>query len=137
MRTMIKKVTSLLIAIAFLSGSAFSIPQAHASMIQTKDVIQQNQFEWDKEKLTNYLNQEEAQAVFLRLGVKQEDVQNRIDNMTPAELEQFNLQAETLPAGAGALGTLVSIVVLFAIIFIVTDLLGATDIYPFINSINK
>jgi hypothetical protein len=51
--------------------------------------------------------------------------------MTQAEVAQLNQQIDQLPAGSGVLG----IVVLIFIVFVITDVIGATDIFPFIHPV--
>ena len=65
------------------------------------------------------------------LGVPREQVEARIASLTPAELQQFNQRLEQEPAGGW-----VGIIVLFLVIFIITDMLCATDIFSFIKCIN-
>ncbi|MGS7337782.1 PA2779 family protein, partial [Enterobacter kobei] len=46
---------------------------------------------------------------------------------------QFNQQLDQAPAGAGVVG----IIVLFLVIFIITDMLCATNIFNFVKCINR
>ena len=50
--------------------------------------------------------------------------------MTNAELEAFNSQLNDMPAG-GVVGTIVTVLVVVAVL----DLMGITDVYPFIRPI--
>jgi hypothetical protein len=52
--------------------------------------------------------------------------------MTGDEIAQLNQQINELPAGGDILG----ILVLVFIIFVITDVIGATDIFPFIHPVN-
>jgi len=65
--------------------------------------------------------------------VERDQVENRINNLTSAELAQFNQQLSEAPAGAGVVG----IIVLFLVIFIITDMLCATDIFSFVKCVNR
>ena len=136
MYSRVQKSICLIVAVCLFNMLSFATPQVHAKMIGTQTVIQKQQSIWNKTKLQDAFSDKEASALFEKMGVHPEFVQKRIDNMTPAELVYFNQQAEDLPKGSSLFGTLLGLAVLFAIIFIVTDVIGATDIYPFINSIN-
>lgn len=87
----------------------------------------------DKQQLHALLDDEEVAAKLLSMGVEREQVAERINNLTPSELAQFNQQLEQAPAGAGVVG----IIVLFLVIFIITDMLCATNIFNFVNCINR
>ncbi len=136
MYSRVHKTICVIVSVCVFNMLSFAIPQAHAKMIGTQTVIQNQQTMWDKAKLQDAFSQKEASALFEKMGVHPDFVQKRIDNMTPAELAYFNQQSDNLPKGSSLVGSLLSLAVLFAIIFIITDVIGATDIFPFINSIN-
>jgi hypothetical protein len=52
--------------------------------------------------------------------------------MTDQEVARLNQHLAELPAGGDVLGV---ILILF-IVFIITDMLGATDIFPFVKPVN-
>jgi len=59
-------------------------------------------------------------------------VKSRIDSLTDSELARINRHVDTLDAGGNILGILL---VIF-IVFVITDVIGATDIFPFIHPVN-
>jgi hypothetical protein len=67
------------------------------------------------------------------LGVDRTDARDRVAALTDSQAAQVLAQADQLPAGAGVL----EIIGLIVVILIVTDLLGITDVFPFINSVAK
>jgi hypothetical protein len=67
------------------------------------------------------------------LGISQEQAMERIARLTDQEVAHLNQQLADLPAGGDVLG----ILVLLFIVFIVTDMLGATDIFPFVHPIKR
>ncbi|MBT8768134.1 PA2779 family protein [Metapseudomonas boanensis] len=115
--------------IAFLAQA----PVAHAAMIGTPQAIQQQSQHQpvDREQLRAMLDDQQVQQKLESLGVPREQVEARIASLTPAELAQFNQRLEQEPAGGW-----VGIIVLFLVIFIITDMLCATDIFSFIKCIN-
>lgn len=109
------------------------VPLAQAAMIGTSEVLSQQQAQVDREQLLGMLDDQEVEKKLLSMGVDREQVEDRINSLTPAELAQFNQQLDEAPAGAGVVG----IIVLFLVIFIVTDMLCATNIFNFVNCINR
>ncbi|WP_434458480.1 PA2779 family protein [Stutzerimonas urumqiensis] len=109
------------------------VPHVQAAMLSNQEVLSSHYQAMDKQQLHALLDDEEVAAKLLSMGVEREQVAERINNLTPSELAQFNQQLEQAPAGAGVVG----IIVLFLVIFIVTDMLCATNIFNFVNCINR
>ncbi|WP_029936289.1 DUF6627 family protein [Thiomicrospira pelophila] len=126
---MFKKWTSAVLALAFLGLSTMPL---QAAMVSTDEVISTQQAQMDREALATVLDRADVQEKLVAMGVTVGDVEQRIALMTDAEVAQLNQQIADLPAGADV----VSILVLLFVIFVVTDVIGATDIFPFIRSVN-
>lgn len=109
------------------------IPMAQAAMIGTPEIIAEHQQQVDRQQLLTMLEDQDVQKKLVAMGVDRDQVEQRINSLTPAELAQFNQQLDQAPAGAGAVG----IIVLFLVIFIITDLLCATNIFNFVHCINR
>lgn len=101
-----------------------------AAMVTTPDVLQSQQSEYDRQQLVELLDREDVQKQLLNYGVAPEQVQERVNNMTDAEIAQLNDQIADMPAG-GILGA----ILLIFVIFVITDIIGATDIFSFIRPV--
>ncbi len=104
-----------------------------AAMVTNSDLVQQAQNQVDREQLLVMLDRSEVRQQLAELGVEPEAAKTRVANMTDAEVAQLNQNLAQLPAGAGVVG----LIVLLFIVFLITDMLGATDIFPFVKSINN
>nr|WP_178111134.1 PA2779 family protein [Pseudomonas sp. 8Z] len=109
------------------------IPAANAAMIGTPEVIAEQQHQVDQKQLLAMLDDQQVKDKLVAMGVERDQVEARIASLTPAELAQFNQQLDQAPAGAGVVG----IIVLFLVIFIITDMLCATNIFSFVKCINR
>jgi len=121
---------SFFMAMMMALGSVWSTT-ATAGMVGTGEMIGQQQVELDRQELINMLDRQEVQDTLADLGVSQDQVKERIQNLTPAELADFDRQLAEAPAGQDVVG----IIVLFLLVFIITDMLCATNIFPFVNCI--
>ncbi|MBY6072878.1 PA2779 family protein [Marinobacter salsuginis] len=121
---------SLFMAMMMALGSVWSAT-ATAGMVGTGEMIGQQQVQLDRQELINMLDRQDVQAKLADLGVSQDQVKERIQNLTPAELADFERQLAEAPAGQDVVG----IIVLFLLVFIITDMLCATNIFPFVNCI--
>ena len=129
--SVMKRVATLVAAMHFMLFA--QIPMAQAAMIGTPEIIAEHQQQEDLQQLLTMLEDQDVQKKLVAMGVERDQVEQRINSLTPAELAQFNQQLDQAPAGAGAVG----IIVLFLVIFIITDLLCATNIFNFVHCINR
>ncbi|MEE2763658.1 MAG: PA2779 family protein [Pseudomonadota bacterium] len=121
---------SFFMALMMALGSVWSAT-ATAGMVGTGEMIGQQQVQLDRQQLLSMLERQDVQDKLADLGVSQDQVKERIQNLTPTELADFEQQLAEAPAGQDVVG----IIVLFLLVFIITDMLCATNIFPFINCI--
>lgn len=129
LRTGLKAATVWFSVIAMLFASCASV---NAGVVSNASVIAAEQTRVSRAQLLQWLDREDVAQKMQSMGVDRTQVESRINTMTADELAQFNQQADQLPAGAGIVG----IIVLFLVIFIITDIIGATDIFPFIHPVS-
>jgi len=104
---------------------------AQAAMIGNQQIINQNHPDQTRDSLQQLLQQETARQQLQAWGVSPDQLKSRIDSLTDAELASINRQVNDLNAGGNILGILL---VIF-IVFVITDVIGATDIFPFIHPV--
>jgi hypothetical protein len=85
-----------------------------------------------RDYLNNLLAREDIQAALVSQGIDPQEAQARIDSLSDAEVNDIVDKLDQLPAG-GVLGTILIIAFLVFAIFVVTDIAGYTDIFPFIK----
>lgn len=116
-----------------LSLSLIMLPMvpAQAALVGNGQLIASASADTNRTALLEALDRDEVRQQLSVLGVTPEQTQLRVSQMTDQEVAQLNQQLADLPAG----GDLVGILVLIFIIFIITDVIGATDIFPFIHPV--
>lgn len=117
-----------LVAFGILALS-LHLPAAQAGMIGTEAVVNAAQVQQDRERLRSALNRDDVQAQLIARGVDPAQVQARVDSLTDQEVQTLNGKLDQLPAGGDALGLLVFIF----IVLLITDILGFTNIFPFVK----
>ncbi len=130
MRTsrLLKKTATLMMAASLLGAS---IAPAQAAMVGTAQVIAAEQGKLDRARLASMLEREDLQRQLTAMGVDVQQAKLRVAGLTDAEVARINQQIDQLPAGGDALGIVLTIIV----IFIITDLVGWTDVFPFVQPI--
>lgn len=108
---------------------ALFAPVSQAAMIGTDQVIVDSQAQADRVHLKETLSRADLADQLRSAGVDPVHLQSRIDNLTDDEVAMLNEQLDQLPAGGSIVGTAVFIF----IVLLVTDILGYTDIFPFVK----
>ena len=121
---------NLVMIFAALFSSMVSITSM-AGNVSSTVVIEQQRSAITKQQILSMVDSNEVQQQLVALGVSSADAVNRINNLTHAELAQLNMQINDAPAGSGIVGTIVTVLVVVAVL----DLLGITDAYSFIEPI--
>ena len=115
-----------------LSWMGLAATTASAAMVDTSVTISEYSLAEDKAALKSALDRDDVRERLLDLGVSIDDVDTRIDALTADELASLKANMDDMPAGAGAVGLLAFVV----LVFFITDVLGITDIFPFVNAAN-
>ncbi|MWV17761.1 PA2779 family protein [Pseudomonas sp. L-22-4S-12] len=124
----VRRLAAVLVALQF---SLFALlPLAQAAMLGTPQVLQEQRQPVDRQQLLNMLEDQQVQQKLEELGVDRQQVAARINRLTTAELAQFNQQLAQEPAGG-----IIGVIILLLVIFIITDMLCATDIFSFVKCV--
>ena len=125
----IHRYLSVVLSVALINISFGSV---QAAMITNDRVISELSQQDEKVRLLQTISRADVAQRLLAWGVQPDDVEKRIELMTDEEVARLNQQIEELPAG----GDLVGILLVIFIVFVITDVIGATDIFPFIKPVN-
>ena len=121
-----KPLIILIIISCFFSG------YANSRMVPTEAVISDGTSNYSQQQLLTALASSELRDQLSSLGVDPSQLDDRVSSLTPAEIAHLNSELEREPAG-GIIGVLLTIF----IVFVITDMLCATDIFGFVKCINK
>lgn len=108
------------------------VMSAQAAMLGTDTLITSTETQQSIAGLQQLLEREDAQQQLLALGVSPEQVRERVASLSDSELARINQGIDTLNAGGDSV---LGILLLIFIVFVITDVLGATNIFPFIHPI--
>ncbi|MGE9762174.1 PA2779 family protein [Pseudomonas sp. PDM20] len=127
--TITRRVKSLAAVLVFAQlGVVAEVPLAQAAMVGTGEVLQAQQQQVDREQLLKMLDDQGVQKKLQSMGVERSKVEQRIKSLSNDELAQFNQQLDEAPAGG-----IIGIILLFLLIFVITDLLCITHIFTFVR----
>lgn len=123
------KPVSHLVVLSLLALNLY-LPAAHAGMIGTEAVVNAAQAQQYRERLHDALNRDDVRAQLLARGVDPGQVQTRVDSLTDEEMQSLATNMDQLPAGGDSI---VGALVLIFVILLITDLLGLTNVFPFVK----
>jgi Family of unknown function (DUF6627) len=106
---------------------------AQAKMVTTDQVITQSNPSDDRAQVLSFLMRDDVQQQLTRLGVDPDEAAQRVATLSDDEVQQIAGRLDQLPAGEGAVGIIVGAVLIIFLVLLITDLLGLTDIFPFVK----
>lgn len=104
-----------------------------AKMVTTDEVIGQSSLDADRERVRDFLLREDVREQLGLLGVDPDEAAERVANLTDAEVREIVGRLDELPAGEGTLGVVLGVVLIIFVILLITDILGLTDVFPFVR----
>jgi hypothetical protein len=122
--------------VALLLSAVLSLApvfSAQAAMVGTPALLDSAQSQQTRASLQQLLNRQEAQQQLLALGVNPDEAKARIASLSDSELARINQGIGQLDAGSDSV---LGILLIIFIVFVITDVIGATDIFPFIHPVN-
>jgi hypothetical protein len=131
MRRAIKPISIFLI----ISLVCISMPYGYASAAIIETEIAKDSIEGKQARnyILSVLAREEVQAVLTAQGINSQEAKRRLDSLTDAEVIRFAKEIKQLPAGGGAFGTIVGAALIVFLVLLITDIMGFTDVFPFVK----
>ncbi len=123
----------LFLALCFLTVDV-GIHTAQAGMISTETVLAAQANNEARTQVVDFFAREDVQQVMVSQGVAADEVAARVASLSDAEVMQIANELDHLPAGA-SLGTVVGAVLFIFVVLLVTDILGYTKVFTFVQPI--
>ncbi len=106
---------------------------ARAAMVTTDQVVAQSELASDRERVMRFMAREDVRRQLLALGIDPDEAARRADTLSDDEVRQIAGKLDALPAGQSAVGILVGAILIVFLVLLITDLLGVTDVFPFVK----
>ena len=118
----------------FLSALMVIMPMmpAQAAMIDNDQIINPVQPNEARSNLHRFLDQEGTRQQLVAWGVSPDSVKARVDSLTDSELVRINQEISQLEAGGTSV---LGVLLIIFLVFVITDVIGATNIFPFIHPV--
>ena len=97
-----------------------------AAMVTTEQLAYEQHTESQRAALHDFFSRDDVVAQLIDRGVDVNAAQDRVGSLTAAEVATLYQQIDELPAGEGAVGFIIGVIVIFMLL----DLAGVTDVFP-------
>ncbi len=108
-----------------VTTATVSLP-AMAGIVDTQTLATQADLQTQRNDVRALMARDDVRSALASYGVSPADLDARVNNLTQGELLQIQQQLDSLPAGGSAVGLVLSVI----LIFVLLDVLGATDVFP-------
>jgi len=126
------KPVSIVVAIFMLMISG-PVQSAFAAMIATETVLESSRGQEARTQIKQLLVREDVRQALIKQGIDPLEAGARIDSLSDAEALAIADKLDQLPAGSGALEVLLIVGLIVFLTLLVTDIMGYTDIFPFVK----
>ena len=106
---------------------------ARAAMVTTDQAIEGQAIASDRERVMQFMTREDVRKQMEALGVDPDEAIQRAAGLSDSEVQEIAGRMDMLPAGKGAIGVIIGAAVLIFLVLLITDLLGLTDVFPFVK----
>lgn len=126
------KPVSIMVALFMLviSGPFQSV---FAAMIATETVMEASQGQEARTRIKQLIEREDVRRALINQGIDPREAGARIDSLSDTEAIRVGDKLDQLPAGSGALEVFLIVSLIAFIILLITDIMGYTDIFPFVK----
>ena len=134
MKTILTRAKPVSVFLTILMLLAGPYQSAFAGMIGTETVMDESLAQEARDYMNRVLAREDVKTELISQGIDPMEAKARVDSLTEAEVVCLAGQLKQLPAGGSAFGILVGAGLIVFIVLLATDIMGYTDVFPFVKS---
>jgi hypothetical protein len=123
---------ALVVAVAMLMIS-MPLGTAQAALVSTEQLLARSDPVAERARVMAFLERADVREQIVALGVDPNEAAARVQALSDGQVREIAGQLDQLPAGQSAVGIIVGAILLVFLILLLTDLLGLTDVFPFVN----
>jgi len=127
-----KKTVAILLIFSFLLLD-FSIQAAKAEMISSETAHAVAKQENSRARISAFLARQDVEQAMVKHGVNPEEARKRVAGLSDHEVRKVVQTLDQMPAGGDGVGVVIGAAVFIFIVLLITDLLGLTHVFPFVN----
>lgn len=118
---------------ALMLAMSMPLGVAQAALVGTEQLVAPSNAEADRARVVAFVARDDVRTEMRKMGVNPDEAAQRVAVMSDVEIQRIATEIDKMPAGQSAVGAIVGAVVLIFVILLITDLLGLTDVFPFVK----
>jgi hypothetical protein len=118
---------------AVMFALAGPIDAARAALVTTEQAIEPAAQVDARARVAAFLARGDVRQQMVALGVDPAEAVRRVASLSDAEVQKIAGQLDRLPAGQGVIVAVIGAALLIFLVLLITDLLGLTHVFPFVN----
>jgi hypothetical protein len=130
---LIRKKANFLVVFTLMLLIAVPYQTILAAMIPTEVINDTNKGQEARDFLNELISREDIQNYLTNQGIDPLEAKARVDSLTDSEAIEAAEQLEGLPAGGSAIGVIIGAALIVFLVLLATDILGYTDVFPFVT----
>ena len=128
----LRRGVALVLAVTMLVIS-MPLGVAKAALVSTEQVLAQGDGAAERARVLAFLDRAEVREQIVALGVDPHEAAARVRALSDAQVREIAGRLDQLPAGQSAVGAVVGAILIIFLVLLVTDLLGLTNVFPFVR----
>lgn len=120
------------VVLAFLLAMV-PLGAVRAELVTTDQVLSGETTTADRAKVAAFLDRSDVREQLVALGVNPAQARARVSSLSDSEIRQIAGRLDTMPAGEGIAAIIGTIVIVGLVVLFITELLGVTNLVPFIQ----
>jgi len=132
---LLRKLSAVLspLLVAVLVYTAVPIAPVFAGIVTTDELIDSQTADQNRDKVSAFLARDDVRRHLESMGVDPAKIGDRVGALSDREVTYLAQEIDQLPAGQSAIGFIILVAVLIAVVLLITDIAGVTNVYSFIN----
>jgi len=108
-----------------------------AAMVPTEATIYKNKAQDARDHLKTFISRNDIKNAMISQGIDPDEAKARVDSLSDSEVIEVADKIEQIPAGGGPFGAIIGAALIVFLVLLLTDILGYTDVFPFVKSHKK
>jgi hypothetical protein len=128
----LRRGVALVVALAVLVTS-LPLGTVQAALVSTEQLLAAGDGAAERARVMAFIERADVREQMVALGVDPDEAAARVQALSDAQVREIAGQLDQLPAGQSAIGIIVGAILLIFLVLLLTDLLGLTNVFPFVN----
>jgi hypothetical protein len=128
----LRRGVALVVALAVLVTS-LPLGTVQAALVSTEQLLAAGDGAAERARVLAFVERADVREQMVALGVDPDEAAARVQALSDAQVREIAGQLDRLPAGQSAIGIIVGAILLVFLVLLLTDLLGLTNVFPFVN----